>query len=187
MKKLYSYTFLLALLFCALAISARGQAQSSPAEDHVSIRLRGTDGKIYDTESLRGQVVLVSFGATWCAPCQEELQALEQLKKEYREKPVKFLWVNIESEDEVSNSRLRDYAKKLKLSFPVLRDPDKSTFSRFSPRLRLPTILFFDKEGKLSAPNHVGMAALPLYLATIRGRLDKLLGSVAMTNSGQQQ
>lgn len=163
-----------ALLLLTLAAHARGQG-AAPADQ--SLRLRGADGKTYDLAGMRGQVVLVSFGATWCQPCKEELKALEQLKKEYREKPVKFLWVSIESEDEVSDSGLKDYAKKLKISFPVLRDPYKETFARFSPRLRLPTILFFGKDGRLSTPNHVGMAETQLYLSKMRARLDQLLGS----------
>src|SRR5436305_6179275 len=174
MKKLVHLTFLCAFIF-TLA-SARAQSVTTQPAD-TSIRLRGTDGKTYDIASMRGQVVLVSFGATWCEPCKEELKALEQLKKEYRDKPVTFLWISVEGEDQVSNSGLKDYAKKLKLSFPVLRDPDRATFAKFSPRMRLPTILFFDREGRLSMPNHVGMAALPLYLSTIRGRLDKLLAT----------
>ena len=180
MKKLVLTTFLCVSVL-ALATCARGQSVGAQPFDN-SLRLRGTDGKTYDLAGMRGQVVLVSFGATWCEPCKEELKALEQLKKEYKDKPVTFLWVSVESEDEVSNSGLRDYAKKLKLSFPVLRDPDKSTFMRFSPRMRLPTILFFDRSGRLSMPNHVGMAAVPLYLSTMRGRLDKLLTAGGMTS-----
>jgi thiol-disulfide isomerase/thioredoxin len=183
MKKLYLYSFIFASLLCAVASSARAQVVANQTGEQVGIKLRGTDGKTYDVASLRGNVVLVSFGATWCQPCKEELQALEQLKKEYKDKPVKFLWISIESQEEVSDGALRDYAKKLKLSFPVLRDPDKATFSRFSTRLRLPTILFFDKSGNLSTPNHVGMAAIPLYLARMRERLDKLLTLEAATNS----
>ena len=124
---------------------------------------------------MRGQVVLVSFGATWCEPCKEELKELEQLKREYKDKPVQFLWVSVDGETDVSNSQLKDYAKRLKISFPILRDPDRSTFMRFSSRMRLPTILFFGRDGKLSMPNQVGVADARLYLSTIRGRLDKLL------------
>jgi thiol-disulfide isomerase/thioredoxin len=167
-----------------MKVPGQDSATANPPLAPAGIQLRGADGKSYDIASMRGQVVLVSFGATWCLPCKEELKALEQLKKEYRDKPVKFLWISIESESEVTDSGLRDYAKQLKLSFPVLRDPDKRTFARFSQRLRLPTILFFDREGKLSPPNHVGMAAIPVYLAKMRERLDKLLLSAeAMTHS----
>jgi thiol-disulfide isomerase/thioredoxin len=48
------------------------------------IALKGVDGKTYDLAQMRGNVVLVSFGATWCAPCVEELRALEELKNEYK-------------------------------------------------------------------------------------------------------
>lgn len=178
MKRIFLYIFLSSALFTALTTEARGQqgAVAGLAEDESpTFQLRGADGKDYDIAQMRGQVVLVSFGATWCLPCKEELKALEELKKEYRDKPVKFVWVSVESEEEVSDGGLRSYAKQLKISFPVLRDPDKRVFARFSQRLRLPTILFFDREGKLSLPNHVGMGAIPLYMSRMRERLDKLL------------
>ena len=168
-------------------MQARGQGSiaANPSEEPTSISLKGADGKTYDIGKMRGQVVLVSFGATWCIPCKEELKALELLKKEYSDRPVKFIWISIEAEDEVSNSGLRSYAKQLKLTFPVLRDPDKSTFARFSQRMRLPTILFFDRDGKLSLPNHVGMAAIPVYMAKMRERLDKLLTAGAAARPRQ--
>jgi thiol-disulfide isomerase/thioredoxin len=176
MKRIFLYAFLGALLLGSGATMASGQtAAMNPGEASTNITLRGTDGRTYDIASMRGQVVLVSFGATWCEPCKEELKALEQLKKEYKDRPVRFVWINIESEEDVSDSALRSYAKQLKVSFPVLRDPDRRTFARFSQRLRLPTILFFDRQGKLALPNHVGMAAIPIYMAKMRERLDKLL------------
>jgi thiol-disulfide isomerase/thioredoxin len=183
MKRIFSLTFLCASLLL-VAASARAQdpaAQLVPPPDSSDLKLRGADGKTYDVGGMRGQVVLVSFGATWCLPCKEELKALEQLKKEYKDKPVQFLWISIESEEEASDGRLREYAKGLKLSFPVLRDPDKSVFARYSQRLRMPTVLFFDREGKLSLPNHVGMADAPVYMAKMRARLDKLLTEEAAT------
>ncbi len=188
MKKLsLRLTFLCAAFFFALTVQAHGQDSTiaNQPEEPPTIQLRGVDGKDFDLASMRGQVVLVSFGATWCLPCKEELKALEQLKKEYKDKPIKFVWISIESEQEVSDSGLRSYAKQLKLSFPVLRDPDKRTFARFSQRLRLPTILFFDRQGKLSLPNHVGMAAIPIYMAKMRERLDKLLTMEAATRPRQ--
>jgi thiol-disulfide isomerase/thioredoxin len=185
MKKLCLLIFLYVSLVAALPRQARGQDSltANPVEEPLTIQLKGADGKLYDIANMRGQVLLVSFGATWCQPCKEELKALEQLKKEYSGKPVRFLWISIESEEEVTDGGLRSYAKQLKLSFPVLRDPDKRTFARFSQRLRLPTILFFDREGKLVRPNHVGMAAIPIYMAKMRERLDRILQAEAASGS----
>jgi peroxiredoxin len=183
MKRIQLLTFLCVSFLFALAIPALGQdpAAITPPEDSTDLKLKGADGKTYDVASMRGQVVLISFGATWCIPCKEELKALELLKKEYKDKPVKFLWISIESEEEVTDGGLRDYAKKQKVTFPVLRDPDRSIFARYSTRLRMPTVLFFDRDVKLSLPNHVGMAAIDVYMAKMRERLDKLLTTEAAT------
>src|ERR1044072_3852595 len=122
MKKLFPFALLVALLLSGAFAVSPLRAQQMQGEDEITVNLKGADGKSYDLAQMRGNVVIVSFGATWCQPCADELRILEQLRKEYEGKPVKFLWVSIEREDEVSDGALRGYAKKLKLSFPVLRD-----------------------------------------------------------------
>src|SRR5882724_13673807 len=105
-----------------IALGGVASAQLKPPPVDPQMKLQGLDGKVYDMADQRGNVVLVSFGATWCAPCTTELRALEELLTEYRDKPVKFFWVSVERPEEVSNGALRRYAKDRKVSFPVLRD-----------------------------------------------------------------
>ncbi len=148
------------------------------------IALKGVDGKTYDLAEMRGNVVLVSFGATWCAPCAEELRALEELKTEYKNQPVKFLWISLDPPKEVSDKQLRGYAKVNKMSFPVLRDPTKMTYAQFSTSVRLPLALLYDKEGVLVA-KQVGMSSsTDKYKAMWRERFDKFLAAApsAATN-----
>src|SRR5256885_15743313 len=141
-----------------------------------SMKLQGLDGRVYDMNDLHGSVVLVSFGATWCAPCSTELRALEELLVEYRNKPVKFYWVSIENPYEVTNGTLKQYAKERKVSFPVLRDTAKMDFSQFSPRVRLPMIVLLDKEGRVDGAAQFGMRSpAEAYKADMRARLNKLL------------
>lgn len=140
------------------------------------MKLLGLDGKVYDMADQRGNVVLVSFGATWCAPCTTELRALEELLAEYRDKPVKFFWVSVERPEEVSNSALKRYAKERKVSFPVLRDTAKMVFLQFSPRVRLPMIILLGKDGKVDGPAQFGMRSpADAYKTDMRARLNKLL------------
>jgi len=166
------------LLLCAFcsgpAPSAGTTVAASPVTDQP-IRLQGIDGQTYDVAEMRGHVVLVSFGATWCTPCSAELNALEELKREYKDKPIKFFWVSIESADAISDKDLQKYARTRRLSFPVLRDPTQTTFGQFTKRVRLPLIVFYDKEGRLDAPVHFGMAAPEVYKSRMRERLNKLL------------
>ena len=168
----------------ALTTASAQQNQSGNVEETNYLRLKGIDGQTYDLTQMRGKVLLVSFGATWCQPCDEELHTLEQLKKEYQKRPVTFLWVSIEREDEISADRLRAFAKSHKLTFPVLRDPYKWAFMQFSERVRLPMIVFFDKEGKVDAPKQVGYSVgnPDLYKTRIRARLDKLLAAPGAAN-----
>jgi thiol-disulfide isomerase/thioredoxin len=178
MLKLITKFCFAALLLVLLSGALPLGVVSSRAEtkEQVSIKLKGVDGKTYDVAAMRGEVVLVSFGATWCKPCAWELEALEALKEEYAGRGVKFLWVSIESDEQTSNELLRDYAKSLKMTIPVLRDPDKTAFAQFSERVRLPMVVFFDREGKFVAPKHTGMTSQAEdYKKVIRARLDAIL------------
>ena len=167
---------LFAIAVIGIALSP-ASTQVKTAASAPSMKLQGLDGRVYDMNDLHGNVVLVSFGATWCAPCSTELRALEELLVEYRNKPVKFYWVSIESPDQVSNGVLKRYAKERNVSFPVLRDTAKMVFSQFSPRVRLPMIVLLDKDGRVELPVQFGMPSPPgAYKADMRARLNRLLG-----------
>jgi peroxiredoxin len=163
-------------LLCGARHPASGQVKTAATEP--TMKLQGLDGKVYDLADQRGNVVLVSFGATWCAPCSTELRALEELLTEYAGKPVKFFWVSVERPEEVSNSALKRYAKERKVSFPVLRDTAKMVFLQFSPRVRLPMIVLLGKDGKVDGPAQFGMRSpAEAYKADMRVRLNKLLST----------
>jgi len=169
--------FLLIVLPAALCGVVSAQTKSIPADP--SFKLQGLDGKVYDLAELRGNVVLASFGATWCAPCSSELHLLEELLSEYRNQPVRFFWVSVERPEEITNAALRRYAKERKISFPVLRDTGQMVVLQFTPRVRLPMIVLLGKDGKVADPVQFGMRS-PLdteaYKAEMRVRLNKLLG-----------
>ena len=182
--KLFRTVFISALLL-AMFIIASAQVRSLPTDP--SLKFQGLDGKVYDLTEQRGNVVLVSFGATWCAPCTTELRALGQILTEYRDKPVKFFWVSIEPRADVSNGQLKQYAKERQLPFPVLRDDAQMVFSQFSPRVRLPLIVMIGKDGKVAAPVKFGMQSqVDVYKADIRARLNKLLALPSSVGRGTE-
>jgi thiol-disulfide isomerase/thioredoxin len=167
-------------MLSAALLSARAtQSENAATVSEVYIKLRGIDGKMYDVAQMKGNIVLVSFGATWCTPCTTELHALEELRNEYRDKPVRFLWVSLDQREHMSDRDLRDFAKDNKISLTVLRDATQLTYAQFSTSIRLPFVVFFDKEGRLAAPRHVGMAKPEEYKKIIRDNLNKLLTAEA--------
>jgi len=52
------------------------------------------DGKNFDLTTLKGKVVVVHFWATWCAPCREEMPALEAVWRHYHGKGLEVLAIS---------------------------------------------------------------------------------------------
>jgi cytochrome c biogenesis protein CcmG, thiol:disulfide interchange protein DsbE len=163
-----------AVLTFASAIQAQEPTARKP-----TFKLQALDGRVIDLANEKGNVVVVSFGATWCAPCSSELRILNEVLTEYKDKPVKFFWVSVEAPEQITNAALKRYAKERNLSFPVLRDSSQAVFSQFSPRVRLPMIVVLDKDGVVDGPAQFGMRSpADAYKTDIRARLDKLLAAV---------
>lgn len=178
--RLFSRTaFALVILFAAAGIQAQEKGVPAPALVGDGFRLKGLDGKFYDTSEMRGDVLVVSFGATWCVPCTWEMVAVEELKVEYAGKPVRFLWVSIEDTKLVSNNILRHYAKERRMTVPVLRDPGGVALAQYEKTgTRIPVVVFFDVEGRASGPAHRGMPQdITVYKQLVRERVNALLAA----------
>ena len=160
------------------------QAQDSTARK-PTFKLQALDGRVTDLANEKGNVVLVSFGATWCAPCSTELRVLNEVLAEYKDKPVRFFWVSVEAPEQITNAALKRYAKQRNLSFPVLRDSSQAVFSQFSPRVRLPMIVVLNKDGDVDGAAQFGMRSpADAYKTDVRGRLDKLLAPPSPAGRG---
>ncbi len=54
-------------------------------------------GRRVTLESHKAPILVLTFGASWCAPCKKELPALEKLARGYSPKDIAFIAVNIDS------------------------------------------------------------------------------------------
>ncbi len=187
----FAFIFALLILLCASTATqiadARQTSTDAPqTQPSHRIRLKGLDGKLYDIAGMRGDVLVVSFGATWCTPCNWELVALEELKEEYQGQPVRFFWVSIDDPKRASKYLLRDFVKERGVTFPVLRDPTMETFLQFADTTRIPVVAFFDRDGQFSAPTHRGMSSeISEFKALIRRRVNLLLPKLADKKNGR--
>ena len=95
-KAVAAATLSLALpLSAAVALTSRKTA-SAPQE--IEFALRSIDGQSVTSESLRGEVVVLAFGASWLPLSRTQLQGVRKLADKYSERGVVVYWVSTDSE-----------------------------------------------------------------------------------------
>lgn len=122
---------------------------------------------------LRGTVVALSFGATWCPPCRMELPALQALADKYQGKNVKVFWVSIDDR-KVSDQQLAEFAQKLGVKVPILRDVNQDAFSQFA-QSSIPMLVVLDQQGRVVGKPHLGFSDRATYLENISALIDSAL------------
>jgi cytochrome c biogenesis protein CcmG/thiol:disulfide interchange protein DsbE len=147
-------------LIMGLAIIRGGEKPvSSGAEKEAGSPITGSSAPNFELLSISGEKVqltqflgkpvIVNFWASWCIPCKNEMPILEDMF-EKRTPGIILLGINYEEPREL----VRNFISELKISFPVLLDPDGKVSDQYYLR-GYPTTYFIDSEGVLRAI-HVG-------------------------------
>ena len=91
-------TWLRLPLLTLIALSAAPAASAAPRIGGPAPPLiaRELDGKVFDLARLRGQVVMVSFWATWCSPCRGEMPVLDAFYRRYRRRGLALIALSID-------------------------------------------------------------------------------------------
>ena len=128
-----------------MPISYRGSSLSPDASGPKAlprVSRKAIDGRVVDTETLRGKVVVVKFFAKFCEPCKKTLPFVEAYAKSHPEVAV----IGI-SEDE-SEADVRELVAQYGLSFPVVQDGAHAVSGRFRVA-ELPMVFVADPRGKI--------------------------------------
>ncbi len=154
-------TLLLSLL---MAGSALALDVGSPAPDFT---LKSRSGENTKLSELRGEVVMVNFWASWCAPCRQEMPLLEELHERYADLGFTLLGVNVEED----SSAALDMLKEIPVTFPVLFDT-RNTVSKLYNVIAMPTTVILDRDGTV---RFVHKGYLPGYEDDYRKQVKELI------------
>ena len=93
----------------------------------------------------KGNGVIVSFFASWCPPCRQELPIMNSLVDEFRSKGITVVLINAKEDLDT----VKELLKELQVDQPiVLRDADGKTGKKYELRF-LPTTFFIGADGNL--------------------------------------
>lgn len=133
------------IMFVSLAASVRAQAPE--------FSFRSVDGQTVTSDSVRGEVVVFAFGASWLPLTKNQMEGLKKLADQYAGKGVAVYWVSTESDSAKSKNfagddELRELGRKYKLT--VLRDPEGPVSRRLGVD-QLPSTVIINKQGQVAA------------------------------------
>jgi peroxiredoxin len=166
----------------AFVLALSSLASALPAQSRLDFRMRTADGGEITSEMLRGDVVVLAFGASWLPLSREQVRGVQELADEFGARNVRVYWVSTDSDKSgsknyASDEQLRAFARKNGLKAAVLRDPDGTVFKRLGvPGNQLPAIVLFDRAGAINVPSIGGLDPESKLVQDLAPRLNRLLG-----------
>ncbi|HEY2421957.1 MAG TPA: thiol-disulfide oxidoreductase ResA [Neobacillus sp.] len=106
--------------------------------------LSDMQGNVHRLSDYKGQGVFLNFWGTWCPPCKKEMPYINNQYHQFNGKGVQVLTVDINE----SQLAVNQFAKGLKLDFPIMIDTDKQVMSAYGIDT-LPATFLVDKNGKV--------------------------------------
>ena len=170
------YFLVLALGFAWIYISADRSGASTagripaPQQGFLApdFELKTTAGETVKLSDLRGQAVLVNLWATWCPPCRAEMQSIEKVYQEYKDRGFAVLAVNMTYQDDAQ--AIMPFVNEQRLTFPILLDETGKMANAYQLR-SLPSSYFIRRDGTI---NEVVIGG-PMSEALLRTRIQDIL------------
>jgi thiol-disulfide isomerase/thioredoxin len=100
--------------------------------------------------SLKGQVVVLNYWATWCAPCRIETPNLQKVYTAWKPKGVTFVGIDVK---EANRSPVQAFVKDNAVTYPIVFDEGAKTALQIGhlPLQGLPNTVVIDKQGRVAA------------------------------------
>ena len=122
------------------------EAERAAAPEFSGTLLGG--GQFASTE-LAGDVAVLNFWGSWCAPCRVETPEFQEVYAEVRDSGVQFLGLNVKDAEQLATAFVESKA----ITFPSLFDPTGETALAFRdyPATAIPSTIVLDRDYRVAA------------------------------------
>ena len=172
-KRLFIWGIVIALLLVlGFGLRETNQTQPTPGNPAPELELSYYEGYEFQGQAqgvlsdLQGEIVVLNFWASWCAPCRQEAATLEAISREYQDRGVTFLGVAWSD----TETKALEYLLEYDITYPNAPDLglDAQELYRFK---QVPETYFIDQSGVIQY-FHQG----PLTADQLRAFLDQMVG-----------
>ena len=139
MKKIISIILSPLIALLLLGSSAAVAAVSMPEFSLPSV----VDGTTVNSAAFKDKVLLITFFATWCPPCRQEIPTLKKLQNELGPQGFSVLGLSV---DEGGPKIVAKLVKQEKINYPVLM-ANRSTADNFGGIAGIPTSFLVNRQG----------------------------------------
>lgn len=140
---------LLLLAPCLLVAIATAQSRDETGDPAPRFRAKTMTGEQFNNESVKGKVVLFEFWTTWCKYCEEEATLVDDVAKEFKDKNLIVLAVDVLEPDQRVKKYLADHPR----SVPIVLTKDTNLAAMYNAQV-YPIYVVVDREGKIAAEQH---------------------------------
>ena len=95
----------------------------------------------------KGKVVVLDFYATWCEPCRAETPHLVNLQKQYGDKGLQVIGLNVGGDDD--RAQVPGFVKEFGIQYPLAYPDDDLVDQLLSDNQNIPQSFVYDRNGKL--------------------------------------
>ena len=139
MRQTTAITFVLGALVVSMPWIAASVSTPAP-----NVSVHTADGTAVRLADYKGKVVLIDFWASWCPPCKASFPALDAVYREYREKGLEVLAVNVDERRRDADTFLDAHPHRL----TVLYDPKGVSPEAFGVK-GMPSSFLIDRAGNI--------------------------------------